>query len=95
MKKEGMPELAKKVFDELDKEFVCTYDQAGSIGRRYRRMDEVGTTLCVTIDHDSLKNKTITLREISSMKQIRVNIEELRELIGELLYEGKDFKKLQ
>ena len=95
MKKEGMPELAKEVFDELDKEFVCTYDQSGSIGRRYRRMDEVGTTLCVTIDHDSLKNKTVTLREVSSMKQIRVKIDDLRELISEVLYEGREFKKLK
>ncbi len=95
MKKEGMPKLAKEVFDELDKEFVCTYDQSGSIGRRYRRMDEVGTTLCVTIDHDSLKDKSVTLREISSMKQIRVEIGKLRELISEVLYEGLDFKKLK
>jgi glycyl-tRNA synthetase len=95
MKKEGMSKLAKEIFDELDKEFVCTYDQSGSIGRRYRRMDEVGTTLCITVDHDSLKDKSATLREISSMKQIRVKIEKLRELISEILYEEKDFKKLK
>jgi len=95
MKKEKMPELAKEIFADLDNEFICNYDDSGSIGKRYRRMDEVGTSLCVTIDHDSLKDKTVTLREVSSMKQIRVKIENLRETISEILYEGKDFKKLK
>ncbi len=81
MKKQGMPELAKEIFTELNKEFVCTYDESGSIGRRYRRMDEIGTTFCITVDHDSLDDHTVTLRDISSMKQSRVRIKDLTNLI--------------
>jgi len=95
MKKRGMPELAKEVFEDLDKEFVCTYDESGSIGRRYRRMDEVGTTLCVTVDHDSLKDKSVTLREVSTMKQVRIRIKDLRELVSGVLHNGKNFEKIK
>jgi len=93
IKKDNLPKLAKEVFEGLDKEFVCTYDESGSIGRRYRRMDEVGTTLCITIDHDSLKDKTVTLREVSTMKQIRVNITDLKDTVRNILYGSLKFGK--
>jgi glycyl-tRNA synthetase len=95
MKKEKMDVLAKEVFSELDKEFVCVYDESGSIGRRYRRMDEVGTSFCITIDHESLKKKDVTLREVSSMKQVRVKIKDLKRIIRDLLHSNLEFDKVK
>ncbi len=94
-KKEGMDKLAKEVFDGLDKEFVCVYDDSGSIGRRYRRMDEVGTSFCLTIDHDSLKDKDVTIREISSMNQFRVKISEAKNILRDLLSGELKFEDLE
>jgi len=95
MKKDGMDELAKEIFKELEKEFVCIYDASGSIGRRYRRMDEVGTSFCITVDHDSLKDKDVTLREISSMKQVRIKIEEIKSVLRKLLSGEISFEELE
>jgi glycyl-tRNA synthetase len=94
MKKEGMPELAKEIFAELDNEFICNYDDSGSIGKRYRRMDEIGTSFCITVDHDSVKNGDVTLREISTMTQVRVKKTELKEIIRDLLYGDLTFEKI-
>ncbi len=79
--KEGMPELAKKIHEMLKSQsnLKCFYDESGSIGRRYRRQDEIGTPWCITIDGETLKDKTVTVRERDSMKQHRVKIEKLRE----------------
>ncbi len=79
--KEGMPELAKQVYQMLKQQTQLRifYDESGSIGRRYRRQDEIGTPFCITIDGDSFKDKTVTVRERDSMKQKRVRIEELAE----------------
>jgi glycyl-tRNA synthetase len=95
MKKEGMDKLAKEIFEELDREFVCVYDESGSIGRRYRRMDEIGTSFCITVDHESIKKKTVTLREISTMTQMRVKVSELKSIIRELLYGDLKFDKIK
>lgn len=76
---------ARELFDELRKEFRCFYDASGSIGRRYRRMDEVGTPYCLTIDGDTLKEGTITLRDRDSMKQTRVNTKDIKRIISSLL----------
>lgn len=95
MKKDKMDVLAKKVFDELDKEFVCVYDDSGSIGRRYRRMDEIGTSFCITIDHDSLKEKDVTIREIGSMSQFRVKISDVKQIIRDLLYGNLKFEEVE
>jgi len=75
--KEGMPELSKKVYAMLKPQFKCFYDESGSIGRRYRRQDEIGTPFCLTIDGQSIKDNTVTLRERDSMKQIRIKIDDL------------------
>ena len=85
MKKDGINDLAKDIFDSLDKEFVCVYDESGSIGRRYRRMDEVGTSFCITTDYDSLKDDDVTIREVATMKQMRVKISDLKDFIRDLL----------
>ncbi len=81
MKKDGMAELAHKVFDDLKERFVCQYDITGSIGKRYRRQDEIGTPYCITVDHDSLEGNTVTLRDRDTMEQVRVKIKDLEEYL--------------
>ncbi len=74
------PELIKKseeVFNMLSKEFLCQYDEAGAIGRRYRRQDEIGTPYCITIDFDSLEKNDVTVRDRDTMGQERIQISEL------------------
>ncbi len=78
------PELVKKakeVYQLLKPHFNCQYDELGSIGRRYRRQDEIGTLLCLTVDFETLENNDLTLRDRDTMKQERVKIEELIEII--------------
>jgi len=84
MKKDGLPEKAKEVLKAL-KEFRCYYDEAGSIGKRYSRLDAIGVPFCLTIDHDSLKDNAVTIRERDSLKQTRVKISELAAKLSELL----------
>jgi glycyl-tRNA synthetase len=81
VKKDGLPELAQKVVDELKYDFSYQYDEKDSIGKRYRRQDAIGTPFCVTIDHDSLQDGCVTVRERDTMTQERVRIEDLRALI--------------
>ncbi len=73
----NLGDKAKEVYKTLAKNFMCTYDEAGSIGKRYRRQDEIGTPYCVTIDFDTLENDTVTLRDRDTMEQIRLPISEL------------------
>ncbi len=77
----NLGEKAKEVYNKLRKNFMCTYDESGSIGKRYRRQDEIGTPYCVTIDFDTLENGTVTVRDRDSMEQIRVSIDELSDYI--------------
>ena len=77
VKKDGIGEFAEKLERELREEFDTFYDQSGAIGRRYRRMDEIGTPYCVTVDYQSLDDRTVTLRFRDSMEQVRVPIAEL------------------
>jgi glycyl-tRNA synthetase len=78
VKKDGLPELARKVNKELKEERLITYyDEVGSIGRRYARMDEIGAPFCITIDYESLENETVTLRDRDTAKQSRIKIKEL------------------
>ena len=76
LNRDGLPELAQKVYKELGG-MSKVYDDSGSIGKRYRRADEAGTPFCITIDHDSLKKKDVTVRSRDSMKQKRVKIKDL------------------
>lgn len=62
---------------------MCTYDEAGSIGKRYRRQDEIGTPFCVTVDFDTEKDNTVTVRDRDSMEQIRISADKLEEYIAE------------
>lgn len=76
-KKEELSRTAREVFDKLIKNFTCDYDETQSIGRRYRRQDEIGTPYCVTVDFDSLEDKAVTVRDRDTMKQERIKIDEL------------------
>jgi glycyl-tRNA synthetase len=81
VRKDGQPELAAEVFRELRDHVQTEYDEGGAIGRRYRRQDEIGTPWAVTIDHQSLEDQTVTLRDRDSLKQVRVPIGELTDVI--------------
>lgn len=72
-----LSEKAEEVYSRLSKKYMCDYDEAGSIGKRYRREDEIGTPYCVTIDFDTLEDNSVTIRDRDSMEQVRVKIDEL------------------
>lgn len=72
VKKDGMPEMAEKIYKDIQKEFKAEYDISGAIGRRYRRQDEIGTPYCVTIDGDSLVDNQVTIRNRDTMEQLRL-----------------------
>ena len=86
MKKEGMPEKAKEIFETLQKQFRCEFDVTGSIGKRYRRQDEIGTPLCITIDHDTLEKDVVTVRDRDTMKQESITIAELQSYINKRIF---------
>ena len=79
----NLGEKARELYKKLSKEFMCTYDEAGSIGKRYRRQDEIGTPFCVTVDFDTEKDGTVTVRDRDSMQQIRISADKLDEYISE------------
>lgn len=79
----NLGEKAREIYSLLAKDFMCDYDEAGSIGKRYRRQDEIGTPFCVTVDFDTLENDTVTIRDRDSMQQIRLAISELKSYIEE------------
>ncbi len=83
VKKDGLPELARGIVEELKFDHVVQYDEKDSIGKRYRRQDAIGTPLCVTIDHQSTTDGTVTLRHRDSMAQERVPITELPRIVGQ------------
>lgn len=84
---------AQKVFEDVLEHYPAQYDESGAIGRRYRRQDEIGTPLCVTVDHDTLKDNSVTLRDRDSLKQIRVSIDQLNVAITRF-YAGEEFSSL-
>lgn len=81
MKKDGLAEKGKELFKDLLKDFRVEYDDAGSIGKRYRREDEIGTPFCVTVDYDTFEDNAVTVRDRDSMTQERVKIDELKEYL--------------
>lgn len=78
-----LSEKAEEVYSKLSRKFMCDYDEAGSIGKRYRREDEIGTPYCITIDFDTLEDESVTIRDRDTMEQIRVKIEDLENWIQE------------
>ena len=80
-----LSEKADEVYAELSKHFMCDYDEAGSIGKRYRREDEIGTPYCVTVDFETLEDGCVTIRDRDTMEQIRIKIEDVKAYIEEKL----------
>ena len=78
-----LSEKAEEVYTKLSKKFMCEYDETGSIGKRYRREDEIGTPYCVTVDFDTLEDNAVTIRDRDTMEQVRINIDELENWIRE------------
>ena len=78
-----LSDKALEIRDDLAKEFMCDFDETGSIGKRYRRQDEVGTPFCVTYDFDSETDGCVTVRERDSMEQVRLPISEVKSYIAE------------
>ena len=83
--KDGMPEIARNIYDDLKGCFNCFYDEKGAVGRRYRRQDEAGTPFCVTVDGQTSQDQTVTVRQRDSMEQIRVATDQLRSYLREKL----------
>ena len=81
VKKDGLPELSRTIVDDLKWSFTTAYDEKDAVGRRYRRQDALGTPYCITVDHQSLEDQTVTLRERDSMKQERIFINDLKNRI--------------
>ena len=81
VKKDGLPELAHKIVDELKWDFNVQYDDKDAIGRRYRRQDAAGTPLCITVDHDSLEDNSVTVRYRDTMEQKRIPIDEISKIL--------------
>ncbi len=92
IKKLEYENMAKKIVNDLRKEFNVVYDKSGSIGRRYSRNDEIGTPYCITIDQLSLKNEDVTIRDRDSTEQIRVKINDLKDVLRKLIDEETEFK---
>ena len=94
VKKDGMPEIAQKIVDELKYDFNVVYDEKDSVGKRYRRQDAVGTPFCITVDGQTAEDGTVTVRHRDSMEQERVKIEALHAMVEEECSYRKLFKKL-
>jgi glycyl-tRNA synthetase len=84
-KKDGLPEKAREIMDRLKVDFQLQYEEKDAIGKRYRRQDAIGTPFCITVDHQTLEDNTVTIRYRDSMKQERVPVEQLDKIIGDLV----------
>ena len=82
-KKDGFPEKAKEIIDLLKFDFTFQYDEKDSIGKRYRRQDAIGTPFCITVDHETLENNTVTIRDRDTMEQVRTSISDLHSMINQ------------
>jgi glycyl-tRNA synthetase len=94
VKKDGLPEKAGEIVDMLRFDFRCQYDEKDSIGKRYRRQDAIGTPWCITVDHETLNNQTVTIRSRDTMEQVRVSIADLHGIIAEKVSMKNLLKKI-
>jgi glycyl-tRNA synthetase len=94
VKKDGLPDISEKIVHDLKFDFNCQYDDKDSIGRRYRRQDAIGTPYCITIDHQTIEDNTVTIRYRDTMEQERVKINQLNEIIAEKVNIRSLLKKL-
>ena len=83
LRKDGMPEKAREIFDTLKYDFICQYDEKDTIGRRYRRQDAIGTPFGITVDHQTMKDNTVTIRWRDTMEQERADIPGLTKILKE------------
>ena len=83
IKKDGLPEIAKQLMNECKSSFMCFYEEKDAIGKRYRRMDAIGTPFCVTIDHQTKEDNSVTIRYRDTMVQERIALSEVRKLVNE------------
>jgi glycyl-tRNA synthetase len=79
--KDNLPEKAREIMDQLKLNFQCSYEEKDSIGRRYRRQDAIGTPYCITIDNETLENNTVTIRDRDTMKQERISMDKITEVV--------------
>ncbi|WKK57944.1 MULTISPECIES: glycine--tRNA ligase [unclassified Sphingobacterium] len=93
-KKDGLPEKAREIMAKLKLDYNIQYDEKDSIGKRYRRQDAIGTPICITVDHQSLEDNTVTIRHRDSMQQERVDADQLEKIIGDLVGMNNLLKKV-
>jgi glycyl-tRNA synthetase len=94
VKKDGLPEIARDIINDLKFDFKCAYDEKDSIGKRYRRQDAIGTPFCITVDHQTPEDKSVTIRHRDSMQQERVAIADLHKIIGDAVNMKNLFRKI-
>jgi len=82
VKKDGLPDIAKQIVKDLKWDMAVAYDEKDAVGRRYRRQDALGTPFCITVDHQTLEDQTVTLRNRDTMQQERLSIEEAKSKIA-------------
>jgi glycyl-tRNA synthetase len=85
VKKDGMPEKSRMIIDNLKSDYMCFYEEKDTIGRRYRRMDAIGTPFCITVDNQTFEDNSVTIRERDTMLQERINIENISRFLSEKL----------
>jgi glycyl-tRNA synthetase len=95
VKKDGLPEKAREILDMLRFDFNCQYDEKDSIGKRYRRQDAIGTPYCITIDHDTLGDNCVTIRDRDTMTQERVPISDLHDIVSKKISMTTVLRKIQ
>jgi glycyl-tRNA synthetase len=94
MKKDGLPEKAREIIDKLKLDHLCIYEEKDAIGKRYRRMDAIGTPYCITVDHQTLEDQTVTIRDRDTMKQERVSIDQLASIVNQKVSMNLQLAKL-
>src|SRR5690606_9084854 len=85
VKKDGLPEIAQKIIDDLQWDYNVIYDEKDAVGRRYRRQDAAGTLFCITVDHQTVEDNTVTIRYRDSMAQERIAISDISEKMKETI----------
>jgi len=80
-KKDGLPEIAREIMNDCVNDFYCFYEEKDAIGKRYRRMDAIGTPFCITVDHQTKEDNTVTIRYRDTMQQERIAISDLKSLV--------------
>ena len=94
LKRDGLPEIAQSIVEDLRFDYDVVYDEKDAVGRRYRRQDAIGTPFCLTVDHQTLEDQTVTIRERDSMNQERVAISAISELLRKEVSMSEWLKRL-